>query len=45
MNEGNIFTDINGSFTASFNIQETIKGIHVITAIDAFGNTDNSAIT
>ena len=45
MNEGNIFTDINGSFTASFNIPETIKGIHVITAIDAFGNTDNSAIT
>jgi len=45
INEGNIFTDIYGNFTASFDIPETIKGIHVIKATDTFGNSDNSVIT
>ncbi len=45
MNEGNIFTDIYGSFTASFNVPDIINGAHIIKATDTFGNTDNIQIT
>jgi hypothetical protein len=45
INEGNIFTDIYGSFTASFDIPEIVNGVHIIKATDTFGNTDSVAIT
>ena len=44
INEGNIFTDGYGSFTASFDIPDIVNGLHVIQATDTFGNTDNISI-
>jgi hypothetical protein len=45
INEGNIFTDAYGSFTASFDIPDIINGVHIIKATDNFGNTGNISIT
>lgn len=45
INEGNIFADVYGSFTASFDIPEIVNGIHIVKATDTFGNIANVAIT
>jgi hypothetical protein len=45
LNIENIFTDLTGSFTATFTIGSWANGKHVITAVDAYDNTAKTDLT
>ena len=45
INEGNIYTNGAGSFTASFLIPELASGAHIVKAVDIYGNTANVTLT